>query len=460
MGRLSVKKERPIYHLGLILLLALVFISTTPAYCPARAVPPPSVLLDVKDKGKVKPRILVLPYAFATDSMGMVVGLGAGLTGQYQKQLTIMGTGLVSSNGTVIGVAALNNLRPFPQGRLYIDMLVSPGKYTKQRIYTAGEPGLLLHTAGNNESDSEDYHEGRGWDNWADLHFRFLLPLAQEKDTSLPAYTLERGFPVKGNYGGKGANPLENGIILFEISPFWRDQGYNLKNRGDESFRTNGITWSLVRHNSDFPANPTYGSNQCLSISQDYGWFDSTSSYTFWELEFSKFISLGPAPGFRQRVLALNFWTADTPSWQEIETSRGISASHRPSPFRGARLGGFYRLKGFPNGRFNSKSSAYGALELRLTPESNPLGKIKLLKFLNIDWWQFVGFGQVGRVADEYNFDPLTSDLRWDFGLRLRLMATKAVVRLDMGISEEGMAVWAMVGNPFKGKQSENEVLI
>jgi outer membrane translocation and assembly module TamA len=77
------------------------------------------------------------------------------------------------------------------------------------------------------------------------------------------------------------------------------------------------------------------------------------------------------------------------------------------------------------------------------------MGDWKLLKIFDIDWWQFVPFVEVGRVAPKWDIADLHSDLKWDAGLGVRLMVMKAIVRLDTAVSDETWGVWAMVGQPF-----------
>jgi len=86
---------------------------------------------------------------------------------------------------------------------------------------------------------------------------------------------------------------------------------------------------------------------------------------------------------------------------------------------------------------------------MRLIPEWNPLGKIGWLKFFEIDWWQFVPFVELGRVADTYDLGELHRDMKWDAGLSLRAMMKKFVVRLDLAAAEDEFAAVVMVNHPF-----------
>jgi hypothetical protein len=115
----------------------------------------------------------------------------------------------------------------------------------------------------------------------------------------------------------------------------------------------------------------------------------------------------------------------------------------------GSTLGGNMRLRGYSSNRFTDKSAIYYGAEYRTIPQWNPLGSQTWLKWLDIDWWQWVGFVEAGRVADEWDLGELNSDLKWDGGFGLRSMMHKVVVRLDFAFSEEGTHVWAMAGQPF-----------
>ncbi len=115
----------------------------------------------------------------------------------------------------------------------------------------------------------------------------------------------------------------------------------------------------------------------------------------------------------------------------------------------GASLGGFLRLRGYPLYRFQDEAAIYYGVEYRVIPHWNPLGKISWLRWLHIDWWQFVPFLEVGRVASEWDLQELHSDMKWDAGGGIRLMTAKVVVRADAAYSEEGWHIWVMVGQAF-----------
>jgi len=69
---------------------------------------------------------------------------------------------------------------------------------------------------------------------------------------------------------------------------------------------------------------------------------------------------------------------------------------------------------------------------------------------LEIAWWQWVPFLEVGRVAPEWSLDTLHSDLKWDAGLGIRLLAKGIIVRIDTAVSEEGLGIAMMIYQPFQ----------
>ena len=106
-------------------------------------------------------------------------------------------------------------------------------------------------------------------------------------------------------------------------------------------------------------------------------------------------------------------------------------------------------MRGYPYSRFADKAAIYYGGELRLTARANPLGEISWLKFADIDWMQFVVFGELGRVSDDYKLDEFVQDLKWDVGLGFRFMPKRRCSGWTWPPSDEGMAAWAMWDIPF-----------
>ncbi|MGD9228154.1 MAG: hypothetical protein PVF26_16720 [Desulfobacterales bacterium] len=59
-------------------------------------------------------------------------------------------------------------------------------------------------------------------------------------------------------------------------------------------------------------------------------------------------------------------------------------------------------------------------------------------------------YGKVGRVAPEWSFSRLHSDMKWDAGLGIRALAQGIVIRIDTAYSDEGVGVQMMIAQPFQ----------
>jgi outer membrane protein assembly factor BamA len=133
-------------------------------------------------------------------------------------------------------------------------------------------------------------------------------------------------------------------------------------------------------NNTDFPSNPSKGSSQYVAYTHDFS-DSATGSWSFLEFEASKYFDMGTSKLSRQEVIALNFWTGSSPS-DEVET--GIDGNsivqNKPPFFEGATLGGFYRMRGFQNNRFNDRSVIYTAGEYRYALKWNPVEGVSWLR--------------------------------------------------------------------------------
>jgi hypothetical protein len=185
-----------------------------------------------------------------------------------------------------------------------------------------------------------------------------------------------------------------------------------------------------------------------LKVSRDFGWLNSSNPWTVYTGELDKYFSLGPSDKFRQRVIALDVWTAYSPSWEAQSNGTIVD---RPPTFAGANLGGLFRMRGYPAQRFSDKAGIYYGAEYRMIPEWNPFNNWPWLqKYVGIQWVQFVPFVEAGRVGTAWSSDLLYSDLKWDAGIGLRAMAKGLVIRIDIGASSEGGDVQMMVSQPFQ----------
>ena len=388
----------------------------------------------------------LIPYAFSTEALGTAIGVGAFISGVRQAQSSLTMTGYTSNNDSWLFAGSLAKFRFSDYDRWYFNIFILGAHFTDQRFY-ASPAREFGNQAGSNDSSPDDFITGISND--ANLEFGFNHPFAigwGEKNP-LTVFKTRKGLLVSEAQGGSHWNPMTSGLTTLGGRYFFRNR--DLKEIPEDNLlasNTNGMMLWLDYNNTDFPSNPSYGSRQKFTISKDFGLANSSNSWSNLTLDVSKYYDLGTSRWFRQQVLALNLWTSSTPSW---DRDTGTDINHRAPPGYGAELGGFDRLRAYPSNRFRDKSAVYYGAEVRLIPEINGLNTLPLLKHLEIDWWQIVGFTEAGRVAAKYDSDLFVEDLKWDVGLSFRIMAFRMPLRLDWAISEEGPSVWAMYEQTF-----------
>ena len=384
------------------------------------------------------------PYPVAGETYDFGLGAFYATTGRFQPQLGLYASVLASSNGSGNLFLGANDYRlPYTE-RAYLDAFVLLGHYSNLRAYVDGNPEYPNESAGSNDSNREDFIRDRANEVWVEFPLNYLLPIGAGEE-ALHTYTLDRGILADGSTNTGGWNPLRSGRTSLTFKPFVRRQEFNdAPQRGMIS--TNGFALGAKYDNTDFNRNPSLGSRQELTFTRDPGWFASSDSWSTLEFKYSKFLPFQPTVNQRQRVLAFGFWTADTPTWSEAPDG---SVSNRPPYFKGATLGGLRRLRAYPDNRFNDKSAILYDLEYRVIPAWHPLKRVNALERFDLDWWQWVVFGEVGRVAESWNLSTLHTDMKYDVGLSLRLMARKQIVRIDLAIGPEGWTLVFDVGQPF-----------
>lgn len=381
----------------------------------ARALAVAACLLLAPRAWAADAEVVRLPYAFWNENFGAAVGYAYAVQGRPQPQAALLGTVMAGDNGSVMVFAMGQDLLLFGSERLFFDPMLSIGRFDDLEAYVDGNPAFPDQRAGSHASDPQDFLQGRGDDTFVRLRFKYALPV------------------------GRGRS-------FAELRPFYRAQDI----RTDEGFaseqNTNGVELGLLLDNRDAAADPTRGQALSVRLSRDFGWGDSSASWTNASLEYDHYLSLRPIAGFRQAVVALDAWTSWSPTWDVLADG---TIAHRPPAFSGATLGGLFRMRAFPAQRFSDKAALYLGAELRMVPEWNPFARnARLQERLGVEWIQLVGFVEAGRVAPA--FDALFDDLHWDAGVGLRLSAKGLVGRLDLAWSDEGLGVQMMVGQPFQ----------
>jgi hypothetical protein len=388
-----------------------------------------------------------IPYAFYNENFGTAVGYVHSVVGYPQKHAGLLATAMVGSNGSGMVFLYGRDIRVPGTERLLIDPIVSVGYFDDNDGYIDGNPNFPAERAGSNQSDKDNFVIGDGWDNYFRMRFKYLLPLGNGRGDLFKPVTLKDGFLASEAKSGMAWNPMTSGRTYVELTPFYRSQQIDGDNI-DSVLETNGAVLALFWDNRDFYPNPSRGNAWKVNTSKDFGWFGSSNSWTAVSSEYDQYIPLDLSPKLRQSVLALDFWTSYSPSWEE--TSDG-SIANGPPAFSGATLGGPWRMKGYPSNRFSDKTAVYYSAELRMIPDSNPFDNWPgLQKYIGVEWVQFVPFVEVGRVASSWDVSELHSDMKVDAGMGLRVWAKGIVARLDVAVSEESVGVQMMVSQPFQ----------
>ena len=394
------------------------------------------VRAETAEPEKPTRRFLAIPYPFYNDTIGSGIGVAAIAEGYVQPRMLAVGSGLFSAQGTYLGFVMVRNYQVPWLERLILEPQASVGELRKIESYVNGNPDFPNERAGSNGSSKDNFVEADGSDGWAELRMRYVLPLGEGKTDPLPRPSIENGVPVAGS--AKPWNPLGSGRTAVELTPFYRNQV--LEDENNTTQTTFGFDAALAYDSTDYRSNPSSGAYQRLFLSRDWGGFGSTSPWTVAGADLTQYVSLGASRLARQRVLVFNFWTVDCLTWD---------AGHRSPAYKGASLGGLYRMRGYPATRYNDRSAVYYGAEYRHTLGWNPLKEITLGGRLDMDWLQLVAFGELGRVAAEWDLGTLHSHMKWSTGAGLRAMVNHLVVRADLGISEEDAIVQLFIGHPF-----------
>ncbi len=393
---------------------------------------------------------LVLPYAFSSEDIGLVLGVGGMATGLYQKQMSVGGTVFGGdSKGVALG---LWDYQLFGSQRWYISSVGMAAEYPLLRAYSPLPDELTAPDdarAGSNNSSFDDFVASKGSNNWWEVKLEYVLPWGNAKNQGMATYHLEGGLLQGTQQNVPNWNPMKNGTSVLVAKQFNRYQLYQTDTQELDG-AVHALELGFLYNNTDFPVNPSQGSSQYISYTYNPKWLESNNDWSFVELEASKYFSFGATSFAKQNILALNIWAGYSPSWQVNTDENGYSYVTDNAPFlEGSSLGGMYRLRGFRQSRFHDKAAIYATAEYRMTLDYNPIADVSWLRFLNLDWFQTVLFVEGGRVSPTFNRDVIFSDWKSDVGISLRALTAGIVVRFDVAKSNEGTNMWVMVGHPF-----------
>ena len=403
---------------------------------------------------------IVLPYLFSTDATGFSGGVGTIAQGLLQPQTTFVGTLFYGAEQDVVNNGN-DETANFSGGLVSYSNIKIP--YTNRSYlsfwgYSMYIPKDTIYLDGSNDSDEADGLVTTGQDDYFTVTLNYVLPIGEGIDNPDGIYKLRDGFAMdRESYGNH--TPFITGRTVLGLKTFW--EHYTIENWDETEawknsatapeWNDSGLRFYMLHDNTDYDLNPSRGYSFQLQYSNDYGWGNSLQSWDSLEFKYSKYFTLDAFSFTKQNVLALNFWTAYSPSWDSSrEFLPGIDA-HRPPPWEGAKLGGFVRMRGYSSSRFSDKAAIYGAAEYRAIINWNPFKTEKFLKEYTpvaIDWFQVVPFAEIGSVNEHYDFD-LLSGIKYDAGISLRAMAAELPIRLDVGVGDEGVHMWVMIHQPF-----------
>jgi len=402
---------------------------------------------------------IILPYALTADSTGFFGGVGVIKQGLLQAQTTLVASVFYGATQDITingepdeanfsgGFITFSNYKLPYTNRFFFSFMGLKSYFPKAKYYIDG----------SNDSNKDDAFTTSGETNFFYTTFRYVLPIGEGLDNPEGLYRLQDGFAM-GREGYGGGTPFVTGRTSIGLKTFfqsnnsdeterWEDPDWRPDDTSVPTWDTNGLRFFLTHDNTDFDLNPSRGYHFQVQYSKDFGKGDSLQSWDFLELKYNQYFDLDTFSFTKQNVLALSVWTGYSYSWDNnSEITPGFNA-HRPPIWEGARLGGMNRMRGYDNNRFSDKAAFYATAEYRAVLDWNPLKKNDYIP-VAVDWFQVVGFVEVGRVHDQYNFD-LLSDMKYDVGISLRAMAAQLPVRLDIAYSDEGTNMWVMVQQPF-----------
>ncbi len=393
---------------------------------------------------------LVLPYLFSTETMGLNVGVGGMIKGAFQEQL-IMGATAYGGEESWGVAGGFWNLRIPKTERFFLSGFGFVGYYPEQQAHTSGNIPVDNNRPfpGSSGSSYDDAIVGAGYSNSAEIKLEYVLPIGHHRQSPTLHYET-RGGILTNPKQQQNWNPLKTGSTIAMVRGFYHYQSYNTADLVELDGSTKGLEFGIKYDNTDFVVNPSTGSKQYLSYTHNGHILGEDWSWNSWQFDSSHYWSLGESDWARQRVLAFNFWTAYSPSWRVESVGNDASKVSDAPPYNmGASLGGWDRMRGYTSNRFHDKAAIYSSLEYRYTLDYNPTVDMSLLRLFQIDWFQVVPFVEVGEVAPEYSASELFSDMKYDVGVSLRMLAASTVLRADLATSQEGTNLWFMVGHPF-----------
>ena len=382
---------------------------------------------QASDKSEKEPKdSAFVPFYFSTETMGNTFGVAGVAKGVGQPQAALFGTALYSDKDSyVVFLSAFNYA-------LSQNLLFSTQMYQAR----FNDNPYYLGEQGSNGSSDLDKTIADGHEQNYQAEFKYLLPWGNVAEHGL----LGAFQPIKDV---SFASPLESGVSSIIFTPFYTSRELKDLNQTEKA---TGFNLSFDWDNRDSTRNPTKGSHSLLKLTTGADDWSESDPWFKWTFQNSQYYALGPlGDWFDQQVLAFDFYTADTPTWNNCSGQECA----RPPETEQARLGGLYRLRGYTGGRFHGRSAVHYSAEYRVLPEWQPLEDIPLINYYDLPWWQWVAFAEVGRVADEYDIKTLHTDMKWSLGGAVRFQVEGIVVRAELARGGDEGTFRVMINQPF-----------
>jgi len=366
-----------------------------------------------------------LPFYFSTETLGNTFGIAGVAKGVGQPQAALFGMAMYSDKQSYIGFLSAFNYA------LSESVLFSTQMYQAQ----FNENPYYLGAQGKNNSAGEKTVTD-GFEQNYQFEFKYLLPWGNvKKHGMLGAFQPQREVQF--------ASPLESGVSSIVLTPFYSSRELNVDQVTEKA---TGFELSFDWDNRDSVRNPTQGLHTSFDVTIGADSWQSDELWSKWVFQNSQYYALGPLGElFDQQVIAFDFYTADTPSWNQCSGSDCA----RPPEQEQVRLGGLYRLRGYTGGRFHGRSAVHYSAEYRVLPDWQPLDDIPLINYYDLPWWQWVLFAEAGRVADEYDLRTLHSDMKWSLGGAVRFQVEGIVVRAELAQGGDEGTFRIMINQPF-----------
>ncbi|UTZ26919.1 hypothetical protein HB761_09280 [Vibrio campbellii] len=385
-----------------------------------------SLFLSTQIVAKEKDSAFV-PFYFSTETLGSTVGLAGVAKGVGQPQAALFGMGLYSEKDSYVGFLSAFNYA------LSSNLLFSTQMYQAR----FNDNPYYLGDQGSNSSSTEDKTVTNGDEENYKLEFKYLLPWGNVREHGL----LGAFQPVRDV---SFASPVDSGVSSIIFTPFYSSRELDIYN--DKKEEATGFSLTFDWDNRDSVRNTTRGSHTSFDLTTGAESLQSEDLWLKWEFQNSQYYSLGPlGDWFDQQVLAFDFYTADTPTWNKCDGA----VCARPPEQEQARLGGLYRLRGYTAGRYHGRSAIHYSAEYRVLPDWQPLDDIPLINYYDLPWWQWVAFAEVGRVADDYDLKILHEDMKWNVGGAVRFQVEGIVVRAEMAKGADEGTFRVMINQPF-----------